>query len=67
LLVLEAGGTITRFDGTPFRLDSREVLTTNGLIEREVITLFQDMFAGRGLKPFPTPQEFAAKRAERGQ
>ena len=67
LLVLEAGGTITGFDGSPFRLDSREVLATNGLIEQEITTLFQDMFAGRGLEPFPTPEEFAAKRAERGR
>jgi len=65
LLVLEAGGTVTTFDGSPFKLDSREVLATNGVIDREVITLFQNMFAGRDLEPIPTPQEFAAKRAER--
>jgi myo-inositol-1(or 4)-monophosphatase len=65
LLVLEAGGTVTTFDGSPFRLDSREVLATNGIIDREVITLFQNMFAGRDLEPIPTPKEFAAKRTER--
>ena len=32
LLVQEAGGTITHFDGSPFTLDSREVLATNGRI-----------------------------------
>lgn len=67
LLVLEAGGTVTTFDGGPFKLNSREVLATNGIIDREVITLFQNMFAGRDLEPIPTPQEFAAKRAERGR
>jgi len=67
LLVLEAGGTVTGFDGSPFKLDSREVLATNGLIDREVIALFQNMFAGRDLEPIPTPQEFAAKRAARGR
>ena len=37
LIVQEAGGKVTRFDGTPFRLDSREVLATNGLIHEEVV------------------------------
>jgi myo-inositol-1(or 4)-monophosphatase len=67
LLVLEAGGTVTGFDGSPFKLDSREVLATNGIIDKEIITLFQNMFAGRGLDPIPTPREFALKRAERGR
>lgn len=67
LLVLEAGGTMTTFEGDPFKLDSREILATNGHIQRELTTLFQEMFAGRGLAPIPTPEEFAAKRAERGR
>jgi myo-inositol-1(or 4)-monophosphatase len=62
LLVLEAGGTVTSFDGGPFRLDSREVLATNGRIQRELMDLFADMFAGRNLNPIPTPREFAAAR-----
>ncbi|HEX4067396.1 MAG TPA: inositol monophosphatase family protein [Acidobacteriaceae bacterium] len=65
LLVTEGGGTVTRFDGTPFRLDSEEVLATNGLLESELTGLFADMFAGRGLRPIPTPEEFAAERARR--
>jgi myo-inositol-1(or 4)-monophosphatase len=65
LLVEEAGGAITRFDGTPFRLDSSEVLATNGLLHKELVALFADMFAGRGLHPIPTPAEFAAQRAAR--
>ncbi len=32
LLIEEAGGTVTHFDGGKFTLDSREVLATNGLI-----------------------------------
>jgi myo-inositol-1(or 4)-monophosphatase len=67
LLVLEAGGTVTTFDGGPFRLDSKEVLATNALILNEVITLFQNMFAGRDLDPVLTPREFAQRRAERGR
>jgi myo-inositol-1(or 4)-monophosphatase len=67
LLVLEAGGTVTGFEGSPFKLDSREVLATNGIIDKELIPLFQNMFAGRGLDPIPTPVEFAAMRAGRGR
>jgi len=63
LLMEEAGGTITRFDGSRFRLDSSEVFATNGLIHAEMQALFADMFAGRNLEPIPTPQEFAARRA----
>jgi myo-inositol-1(or 4)-monophosphatase len=63
LLVEEAGGTVTHFDGSRFTLDSREVLATNGLIAAEMQHLFVDMFAGRNLEPIPTPAEFAARRA----
>jgi myo-inositol-1(or 4)-monophosphatase len=63
LMVQEAGGSITRFDGAPFRVDSSEVLATNGLLHHEMMALFADMFAGRGLQPIPTPAEFAAARA----
>jgi len=65
LLVEEAGGRITDFSGGPWRLDSREILASNGLIHDELLGLFADMFAGRNLAPIPTPQEFAAHRAER--
>lgn len=62
LLVEEAGGTITHFDGGKFTLDSREVFATNGRIHAEMQALFADMFAGRNLQPIPTPAEFAARR-----
>ncbi len=65
LLVLEAGGAMVRFDGTPFLLDSHEVLATNGSITDEVRRFFEDMFAGRGVEPVPTPAEFAALRMTR--
>jgi myo-inositol-1(or 4)-monophosphatase len=68
LLVEEAGGMVTHFDGSKFTLDSREVFATNGLIHGEMQRLFEDLFAGRNLQPIPTPAEFAARRtaAERG-
>jgi len=64
LLVAEAGGMVTHFDGGKFTLDSREVLATNGLILPEMTHVFTELFAGRGLEPIPTPAEFAARRAE---
>ena len=67
LLVEEAGGTVTHFDGGKFTLDSREVLASNGLIAAEMQQLFADLFAGRNLEPIPTPAEFAARRAVEGK
>jgi myo-inositol-1(or 4)-monophosphatase len=65
LLVTEAGGAITRFDTSPFRLDSKELLATNGLVHDELAGFFRDMFAGQGIEPVPTPAEFAARRKAR--
>jgi myo-inositol-1(or 4)-monophosphatase len=65
LLVEEAGGQVTDFAGAPFKLDSREVLASNGRIHGELVGLFTDMFAGRNLSPIPTPAEFAQQRADR--
>ena len=63
LLVEEAGGRVSHFDGGKFTLDSRETLATNGLIAGEMEHLFREMFAGRELEAIPTPAEFAARRA----
>jgi myo-inositol-1(or 4)-monophosphatase len=62
LIVQEAGGMVTRFDGTPFRLDSREVLASNGVIHEEVLANFREIFAGRGLEPLPSPLEYLKSR-----
>jgi myo-inositol-1(or 4)-monophosphatase len=62
LLVQEAGGMVTRFDGSAFRLDSREVLASNGLIHRELITNFEEIFAGRGLEELPSVAEYVRTR-----
>lgn len=64
LLVTEAGGKISRFDGSQFRLDSREVLASNGHIDGELRHIFAEMFAGRGLDEIPTPEEFRRRREE---
>ncbi len=65
LLVEEAGGMVTGFDGTYRRLDSQEILASNQLIHHELLGLFKDMLAGRNLAPLPSPAEYAARRAER--
>jgi myo-inositol-1(or 4)-monophosphatase len=62
LLVEEAGGKATHFDGSKFTLNSVETLASNGLIHAEMTELFSAMFAGRDLSPIPTPAEFRAKR-----
>ena len=65
LLIDEAGGKTTGFSGGHYRLDSREILASNGLIHEEMLGFFSDMFAGRGLTPIPTPREFAERRVAR--
>jgi myo-inositol-1(or 4)-monophosphatase len=62
LLVREAGGEVTRFDGSAFQLDSRETLASNGLIHRELMAVMHDIFAGEGLEPLPNPREYARRR-----
>jgi myo-inositol-1(or 4)-monophosphatase len=65
LLIEEAGGRVTDFAGQHYRLDSREILASNGLIHDDLITLFRDMFAGKDLAPIATPRDYT-KRREQG-
>ena len=58
LIVEEAGGKVTRFDGSPFELDSRETAASNGLIHDALLREFADIFAGRGLEALPDPREY---------
>jgi myo-inositol-1(or 4)-monophosphatase len=53
LLVQEAGGTVSRFDGSAFDIDSRETLASNTLIHQELLENFREIFAGRGLEALP--------------
>jgi len=62
LLVKEAGGVVTDFSGGPFRIDSREVLASNGLIHPALLREFEAIFQGRGLEPLPNPVEYAKTR-----
>ena len=58
LIVEEAGGLVTRFDGSPFELNSRETVASNGLLHRALLAEFSEIFAGRGLEPLPDPREY---------
>ena len=62
LIVEEAGGKASRFDGSAFELNSRETLASNGLIHDGLVEEFQAIFAGRGLDPLPDPREYARER-----
>src|SRR3984957_9778486 len=58
LLVEEAGGKVSRFDGSPFRLNSSETLASNGLVHDALLHEFQEIFAGRGLEALPDPRTY---------
>jgi myo-inositol-1(or 4)-monophosphatase len=58
LIVEEAGGKVSRFDGAPFELDSRETLASNGLVHEALLGEFKEIFAGRGLESLPDPQAY---------
>jgi myo-inositol-1(or 4)-monophosphatase len=58
LIVEEAGGKVSRFDGSAFELDSRETLASNGLVHEALLHEFKEIFAGRGLDPLPDPGEY---------
>ena len=62
LLVEEAGGTITDMSGGPWRLDSRQTLATNSLVHADFVVTMQDILAGRGSEPLPSPMDYAAGR-----
>jgi myo-inositol-1(or 4)-monophosphatase len=63
LIIEEAGGRVTRFDGSPFQIDSRETLASNGLVHEALLHEFQQIFAGRGLESLPDPREYAKSRS----
>jgi myo-inositol-1(or 4)-monophosphatase len=58
LIVEEAGGKVSRFDGSAFLLDSRETLASNGLVHDALVNEFQEIFAGRGLDALPDPRAY---------
>jgi myo-inositol-1(or 4)-monophosphatase len=57
LIVEEAGGRVTDFQGGPFHIDSRETVASNGLVHEAMLHEFREIFAGRGLEPMADPRE----------
>src|SRR5581483_2856373 len=62
LMVEEAGGMVSGFDGGPFNINSRETLASNGLIHEALLREFAAIFEGRGLDDLPDPREYARAR-----
>jgi len=58
LLVEEAGGRVTNFDGGPFQLNSRETVASNGAVHQSLLGEFEQIIAGRGLEPLPDPVSY---------
>jgi myo-inositol-1(or 4)-monophosphatase len=58
LIVEEAGGKVSRFDGSAFRIDSSETLASNGLVHEALVHEFEAILAGRGLDSLPVATEY---------
>jgi myo-inositol-1(or 4)-monophosphatase len=58
LIVEEAGGRVSGFEGQPLEITDRNVLASNGLIHDAMVHEFREIFAGRGLEPLPDPREY---------
>lgn len=58
LLVEEAGGRVTRFDGAPWLTDSRETLATNAIVHQDMLDLMQQILHGRDLPELPSPADY---------
>ncbi len=62
VLVQEAGGKLTRFDGSEWLLDSQETLATNGLVHQQFMDVMRQVFKGRDLPELPNPAEYVKHR-----
>lgn len=62
LIVEEAGGRVTRFDGSSFLLDSRETLASNGIVHDALLHEFSEIFAGRE-DALPDPVAYKSSKA----
>lgn len=58
LIIEEAGGRVSRFDGSAFEISSRETLASNGLLHDALLHEFQQIFEGRGMEPLPDPRVY---------
>jgi len=58
LLVEEAGGKASGFQGQALAIADRDVVASNGFIHADLVHEFDEVFAGRGLEPLPDPREY---------
>ena len=57
LMVEEAGGRVSDYEGNYYATDGRKTLASNGLIHDALLREFKEIFAGRDLEPLPDPRE----------
>jgi myo-inositol-1(or 4)-monophosphatase len=62
VLVNEAGGKVTRFDGGTWLIDSTETLASNGLVHGALVDVMSQIMAGRDLPELPSPLEYSKLR-----
>jgi myo-inositol-1(or 4)-monophosphatase len=62
VLVEEAGGKVTRMDGSEWQIDSRETLATNGIVHEAMMDVMRDIFEGKDMPELPSPVEYGSRR-----
>jgi myo-inositol-1(or 4)-monophosphatase len=55
LIIREAGGTLSDYEGGPFRLDTRRILASNGKLHEEMRAILAGAAAGGSRQPPPAP------------
>src|SRR3974390_1614627 len=58
LIVEEAGGKVTGLKGEALEVTDRNVVASNGLIHRECLETFKQIFEGRELEELPDPRTY---------
>jgi myo-inositol-1(or 4)-monophosphatase len=56
LMVEEAGGRVTDYEGGYYATDGKRTLASNGLLHEALMHEFREIFAGRGLESLPDPR-----------
>jgi myo-inositol-1(or 4)-monophosphatase len=56
MIIEEAGGRVSDYQGRYYPTDGRETMASNGLIHEAMIEEFAEIFAGRGLEPLADPR-----------
>jgi myo-inositol-1(or 4)-monophosphatase len=56
MIVEEAGGRVSDYQGRYYPTDGRETMASNGLIHEAMMQEFAEIFAGRGSDPLPDPR-----------